>query len=592
MEIYSKYANYDTTYDFLECWIGQRNDLLYGSSSNAQKALPVISEEFPQLKQLYDVLKETVRDGSIKLFLAFQDSVLHCLRVEFVRPCEEHVILYLFFEWSTDIRVRVRKIPRLENDAMTEYLNLPQSVHGRYTKHIYGHLERYNLRGYVKDFIDKNHHFTENGFFAKPAEFYELTHLNKAQFRCCTMRHPLIISEYGSGKTEATCAFLRNYCHSGTSLIICPKTAVESWASNPFLSGIEITKICNQKDCENFSKMYQQWGCYQNNVPYIIIVSFNSLNDDIVQNLLAPHSMQCVVLDHATHLRENKMRLIGTLHYRKLIFLTAYYNATTLLREQLLPFMELLCDEVPYGSRELLEDIVSHGSFISTNLNVNIKYPDPDTMKELKVSPWKYLPKIFREKIVKQQDIPDAIASWPQTSFLTRQLQEPMDCPVCFEPSNVLLNCGHSMCVDCCSEIECRKVVRCPMCKVDSGNFIVLENEYYERITAHLNSLSGRWIVVSSKDRYAHYRTRGDKMAVSFTGSSYDYSRAVQKFRKNENVILFLKAPQLNDLDQLLLGVQFHVDCQILFLDYFHKYQSFCDRIKSCLPPSSQLICH
>ena len=34
----------------------------------------MIAEEFPQLKQLYDVLRETVKEQSIKLFLAFENS--------------------------------------------------------------------------------------------------------------------------------------------------------------------------------------------------------------------------------------------------------------------------------------------------------------------------------------------------------------------------------------------------------------------------------------------------------------------------------------------------------------------------------------
>ena len=104
MRIYSKYAKTDVDYVFNECWIGPRNDLLYktcgctDACSHVQKAAPVIAEEFPQLKQLYDVLRETVKEQSIKLFLAFENSFLTCLSVEFVKPCEEHVILYLFFE--------------------------------------------------------------------------------------------------------------------------------------------------------------------------------------------------------------------------------------------------------------------------------------------------------------------------------------------------------------------------------------------------------------------------------------------------------------------------------------------------------------
>ena len=129
------------------------------------------------------------------------------------------------------------------------------------------------------------------------------------------------------------------------------------------------------------------------------------------------------------------------------------------------------------------------------------------------------------------------------------------------------------------------------MCKVDTSQFIVTENNFYEKLTALIDTLEGRWIVVSSKDRYAHYKLKGQKHCMSFSGSSYDYSRAIQKFRVCEDMILFLKAPQIQDLDQVLLGVHFHVECKVLFLDYFNKYHFFCDRIRDSLPTSSVLVC-
>ena len=590
MELVSKRFKHEVDINYYKCFINDSNSVSFKTCScedkcdHIQKAFPIIFEEFPHLKQLSDVLKETVKDSSIRLFVGLNDYELATLKIEFRKPSEIHVILYLFFEWSSDVRFKINHSETRKN------YKLPFTMYGSESDKMYKYLVDWDKQGYVKDYIDKNHFFTDHGFFAKPADFHELTHAHKAVFRCCTQRHPLLIAPHGSGKTEAVCAFLQSQSDPGFTVIICPKTSVEGWVSNRFLTGCTILKICNNRDIENYKKTYESWTP-MSRVPTILIVSINIFTEGFMEEVLQSTYIQTLVLDHVNTIRENKLVLLKKLHYKKTIFLMGMHKNQTISRDEILSYCEYICDEIPFGNKDMMENLLSNNWFPS-KVDNEIKYPDLDDMMMLKDAPWKYISKFFRDRMVSAEDIEKETNHWEKTPFIQSQLSNQQDCPICFESSNVILKCGHCICVDCSSELESRKVIKCPMCKNETSEFIVIDTNLHDALNHKIDNLpEGRWIIVSSKDRLANYKIKGKKYALSFSGSTYDYVKSIERFRSSNDVVLFVKAPQFNDLDQLLLGVHFHTEFKILFVDYFSKFYSYCERFRPCLPSQYKLEC-